>query len=271
MSGEVFAAEAFAIAALHERDMVEGLRTRSRDKAFLDKYRTLIEHAEGKAEVALEGLAIIASAVLVRLAEEQDAHARTREAVEYVIDERNDAQRTALRNRLAWLHARERAQGQRVRAEYAEEERDGLRQGLNDWIADAGDDRVRIVRDERDQALLGAYAAEGERDDARHDLKVLREVHKDLDERYLMALADHTAALAERDALRAEFEAALAEAFRERDETAQVLASVTADLVRERDGARAEVVRLGRELAAVRTTANHTIKSLAEDRGGDSS
>jgi hypothetical protein len=152
--------------------------------------------------------------------------------VEFVVDERDDILTAAQRYRLAWLHARERARGQRVRAEYAEEEREGLRQALNDWIADSDDDRVAIARQVRDRALLRSYSLRDELDDVRHEYAVLLGIHKDLDERYVLALTDHTQALGERDE------------------------------------ARAEVVRLGRELEAWRASANDMVRSLPKTPGG---
>jgi hypothetical protein len=173
-------------------------------------------------QVPLGKLASAHAVTMVQLIEEEDNHDRT-------LDAYNVERSRAERYRLAWLHARDRARNLRLHAEYVETERDGRQQALNDWIADSGDERVCLARQVRDQALLTSYSLRDQLDDTQHELETLRALHKDLDERYLMALDDCNRLAA--------------------------------------DGR-----RLAAELAGVRTTTDHAIKSFAQpSRGGEMS
>lgn len=232
-------------------------------------------------------LAAAHAAVLVLLAEARDEVARLGGVAEG-LDQEGE------RYRLAWASARRRAQGLRIHAETVETERDGLRQALHDWIADSDDARVVILRNQRNAALAANYElheevrqarqavvvvagrfdgaldqlaeAIGQRDEARYDLETLRALHKDLDDRYVLALLDQSQAMGERDALRRELETAhadcgvVATVARERQEAINLL-------VAERDEARTEVVRLGRELDAVRGGAAQCGSRIAHESG----
>jgi hypothetical protein len=218
MSDEVFASEAFAMAVVHAQDMAKALKTRTRDEAFLAKYRALVDTAADKPVGAVEGLAIIATVALILLIEESEAAASSR-------DDWGDALDQGERYRLAWQSARRRSQDLRIHAETVETERDGLRQALHDWIAGSDDEQVEIVRAQRDAALRDIYTLQDE----------LRESRQ------------QTVAVAGR------FDDVL-------DRLQEVLV--------ERDEARAEAVRLGRELEGWHTAANDTIRSLPTTPGG---
>lgn len=190
-SNDQLAAEAEHVVAEAAEDVRRHLAERPRaDVIRLSSYalETLID----RGQLAVHQIATAHAAALVLLAETED--------------DLSDEEQNAGRYRLAWQSALRRAQDLRIHAAYVETERDALRQAVSDWICGTGDARVVVVRDERDAALREAYLLRAERDDLRHELETLRDLHKDLDQRYVLALDDQSLATRDRDAAAAELE-----------------------------------------------------------------